>query len=366
MVGVAGLLAACGASTAPESPAAEFGDDADAFAQSLVDRALTDGVPGVSVSVVDADGLLATAAGGVADADEGVPVRVDTLSHAGSTHKALNAFFVATVVDDGLMAWDDEVVDLVDDPGVGDGVTVADLLAMAGGIPADAEELIDWGGVDDGPIDRVAFDAIAATEPIAAPGEVFEYSNLSASLAGYAAAAATDASSGDLHVAYRRAFRERVLDPLGMGDTLLLASEAAASGRLSRSHDVDDGVAVVLDSIDVDADVLLPSGGLKTTATDLGRFLTAMLADGDGIVDAEQIERMWGPVLEDYALGWQVTTSGASEVRFHEGSYDGFLSVIVVLPDDGVGLVLLANTETPAAGVVGDAPEMLATWVAGR
>ena len=31
-----------------------------------------------------------------------------------------------------------------------------------------------------------------------------------------------------------------------------------------------------------------------------------------------------------------------------------------------VGLVLLANTETPAAGVVGDAPEMLATWVAGR
>ncbi len=334
---------------------------AQEFARSLVDRALDDGVPGVSVAIVDADGLLATAVGGVADAETGAPVTVDTRFHAGSTHKALNAFFVATLVDDGLLDWDDDVVDLLDDPGVGPGITLADLLSMTGGIPDDAEDDIGERALDDGPIDELAFEAIGASEPLGDPGEVFEYSNLSASLAGYAAAGVDEPTIDDTHAAYVQAFGDRVLAPLGMDDTDLLASEAQASGELSRSHEVVDGEMLVLDSVDLDDDVLLPSGGLKTTATDLGRFLTVMLQDGGGIVSPGQIERMWTPVLDGYGLGWQIVDD-SSAVRFHEGAFDGFLSVIAVAPDSGVGLVLLANTETTAEDLVEEAPELLAAW----
>ncbi len=280
------LLAAAACGSADDGA----GADVDRLGDVLVERALGDGVPGVSVAVVADGGAITTAVGGLADAERDIAVASDTLFHAGSTHKALNAFFVATLVDDGTLAWDDPVVDLLDRP----------------------------------------------------------------------AASAAVPDLDDAHEAYLEAFDERVLRPLGMDDTWLLASEARATGRLSRSHELIDGEPVVLDSVDLDADVLLPSGGLKTTATDLGRFLAAMLDDGGGVISPDAVERLWTPGLGDDAMGWERSIVDGLVVWSHEGSFDGFLSVIAVVPEAGVGVVVLANTEDAAADVIGAAPGELA------
>ncbi|MFT7646958.1 MAG: CubicO group peptidase (beta-lactamase class C family) [Candidatus Poriferisodalaceae bacterium] len=70
-------------------------------------------IPGLAFAVtqesnMSAHGLGATQTG---TNDE---VRADTIFHIGSAQKSLNAMFIATLVDDGLMEWDGPLVDLID------------------------------------------------------------------------------------------------------------------------------------------------------------------------------------------------------------------------------------------------------------
>ncbi len=342
-----------------------------ALESGLASLAERDSVPGVAFALVDSQGTISSGGLGFADVENGVEATADTLFHVGSTHKALNALMVATLVDDGSLDWDTPIGDLVLDHDVPDGLTIRHLLTMTGGIPADAEEDLPEGITDRSMLADVVFEATEQAEPLGEPGTVFEYSNLSASAAGYAAVLAEHPEESNVHEGYLTLMVERVLTPLGMDDSYLLATEAAASGYLARSYGLDGDDPVVLVSEDTDADALAPSGSLKSTANDMARFLQMLLgggtaADGRSIVSPESIDTMWEPVLEDYAMGWEAGSLEGVSFLSHEGSFDGFLSVIVMAPEDDLGLVVLTNSEDAAVDLIAEAPRLLIDAVAAR
>lgn len=371
--GADGTGAIAGAPLHSDPPPTVFDGDVDGASDlevALTEIAGRDGVPGFAFAVVSADGVIDAAGVGLADVEKGTPVTIDTLFHVGSTHKAMNALMVATVVDDGTIEWDTPLTEVIGDFGIEGNITMRHLLTMTSGLPDTSEDDLADEAVDQAMVGDIIFESIEDAEMLGPPGSVFEYSNLSASAAGYMAVAADDPDQANLHQGYVDLFTERVLEPLDMSDSTLLAADAAATGVLSRSYEVDDGEAFMLESEDPDVDALAPSGALKSTANDMAKFLQVLLADGstpDGavIVTTDSIDEMWDPYLDGYAMGWEAGTVDGVDYISHEGSFDGFLSLIMIIPDRGVGFVLLTNSEaseelvSAAPALVADSTEIL-------
>ncbi|MCP4539727.1 MAG: serine hydrolase [Chloroflexi bacterium] len=75
--------------------------------------------------------------------------------------------------------------------------------------------------------------------------------------------------------------------------------------------------------------------------------------DGTRIVSERNLTETWRPHIQEdegrdqYAMGWGVYTQDGLQVISHEGSYDGFTSILVFVPDAHTGLVVLNNMDDP-------------------
>src|SRR5215207_1226267 len=101
-------------------------------------------VPGASVALVQGDEIIFNRGFGVRDLASGEPVTPRTRFRIGSITKSMTALLLATLVDEGVLAWDDRVVDLWPDfaaptPELTQTLRVRDLLGMASGMAESAD-----------------------------------------------------------------------------------------------------------------------------------------------------------------------------------------------------------------------------------
>lgn len=335
------------------------------FAAYIEDAQKEGGIPGLSLAVVNRDGPLLVQGYGLRDVEKNLPVDGDTLFHIGSTHKSMTALLVGTLVDEGVLGWETPVIEIDPDFALADDkatttVTLRHLLSMTSGIPDDAEDdLPDETTVAD------VFAVAAEAELLGAPGEVYSYSNISASLAGYLAALAAGSDADDLHGGYARLLRERLLDPLGMKAATVYVSEARRNPNHSLAYDISRGEAEATDTYDSDDDALAPSGSLKAGAREMGLYMQMLInggvaPDGTRIVSQESLAQMWTPLLENYGLGWEIVDADGLRLVSHTGAFDGFVSVIGLLPEEGVGFVLLVNVEESGGDLTDEAAQEFA------
>lgn len=347
----------------PATPADEkWVTDFAAYIQAAQEEG---GIPGLSLAVVNRDGPLLVEGYGLRDVEKNLPVDGDTLFHIGSTHKSMTALLVATLVDEGALDWNTPAIEIDPDFALADDeatetVTFRHLLSMTSGISEDAEDdLPDGATVED------VFAVAAEAELLGAPGEVFSYSNISASLAGYLAALAAGSDADDLHAGYARLLQDRLLDPLGMKTATVFVSEARQNPNHSLAYDTGGGAPEALESEDTDSDALAPSGSLKASAREMGQYMQMLVngglaPDGTRIVSPESLAQMWTPLLEEYGLGWEIVDADGLRLVSHTGAFDGFVSVIGLLPEKGVGFVLLVNAEESGGDLTDEAAQEFA------
>ena len=343
----------------------ETGQWLNEFDEYMQEKFTAEDIPGMSVTLVNSEGLVYAQGFGLRDVQHNLPVTPDTLFHIGSTQKSMTAMLVASLVDDGYFTWDTPVVEIIpefelSDPQAAQEVTFRHLLSMRAGIPEEAEDDLDYeGSLED------VLDAAYHAHLIAAPGDQFEYSNLSATLAGYIATAAVYGTAGDIHSAYTKLFEERVLEPIGMTRASMYLSEARQDGNFSLSYEVSrSGEALLTETYDTEKDILAPSGSLKASAVEMGYYIQTQLRrgnapDGQQIVSEENLTETWIPYLEDYAMGWDVKDYDVKTI-LHEGAYDDFISVIGFMPEENIGFVILINSEMAGEDLIIEAPKVLA------
>ena len=100
-------------------------------------------LPGLAVAVVHVDEVIFAEGFGVKELGREDPVDAHTLFQIGSVSKSFGAAAIGALVDDGLVQWDDPVVEhlpwfRVKDPGITHEMTIRDLLSHQSGIPGDA------------------------------------------------------------------------------------------------------------------------------------------------------------------------------------------------------------------------------------
>jgi CubicO group peptidase (beta-lactamase class C family) len=231
-------------------------------------------------------------------------------------------------------------------------VTLRDLMSHTAGFE---DRIIGTGARSADDVEPLE-DYLAQTIParIRPPGEVSAYSNYGAALAGYIVARV----SGE---PYDRYVQTHLFDPLGM--TRSTAAEpvpAALAADLARSYDSD---ATPPQLVPFQFDRLGPDGSISSTAEDMAKFMTAHLRQGRAATGsilqpattAQMHQRSFSadPRLTGYAHGFKERLINGHRVLMHDGSWEGFLSGLILVPDCDLGLFLSTNgtsgTETVTA-----------------
>ena len=180
-------------------------------------------------------------------------------------------------------------------------------------------------------------DYLAANMParIRPPGEIAAYSNYGAALAGYIVSQV----SGE---PYDRYVQRHIFEPLGMAhSTATEPIPAALAGDLARSYDSDTNPPR---PIPFTFDPTPPEGAISTTAGDISKFMLAHLGSDDpALTQMHETSFTADPRLGGLAHGFMERTINGHRVLLHDGSWEGFQSVLLLVPDCHLGLFESAN-----------------------
>ncbi len=315
------------------------------------------GIPGASLALVDGGKVVYEGGFGVRELGKPEPVDENTTFMAASNTKGMTTLLLAELVDEKKLAWDEPVVDVypnfkLGDPETTKKVLVKNLICACTGLPRqDLEWLFEFKNAT--PLSELAL--LGTMQPTSKFGEVFQYSNLMAAAAGYIGAHVLYPDM-ELGAAYNRAMQEKVFDPLGMKSTTFDYARALAGDHATPHGDDVDGKPSVA-SMDLNYSIVpaRPAGGVWTSAADLIRYAQLELAlgklpDGTQLVSAENLLARRAPQIaagEDtmYGMGLEVDRKWGVPVVSHGGSMAGFKSNWYILPDSGIGAVLLTNSD---------------------
>lgn len=335
----------------PSDPARQL----DAYATQAVKDW---GAVGLAISVVK-DGRVAFAKGyGVRELGKPDPVDTATLFAIGSTTKAMTAAAIGMLVDEGKVRWDDPATKHIAsfqlrDPYVTREVTVRDLLTHRAGLP-NADYL--WYASDNSAAEILR--RVRYVAPAYSLRASFIYQNIMYAAAGQVVATAAGMPWEDF-------VRTRIFAPLRMERTVPLLSRAGAMPNVASPHDrVNDTVRVIANA---SVDPVASAGSVWSSVADMAKWMRFVLdsgrADGRGLLQpatfAELLEpqtmvppgqfyptaRLTRPHWTTYALGWFQQDYEGRAVSFHTGSIDGMVAIVGLIPDERLGVVVLANLD---------------------
>lgn len=282
-------------------------------------------VNGVSISIWHRGELATTRYAG--DAQPGVPVDESTLFGMASLSKPITAATVMSVVDEGLLDLDQELVDFIPEFGAHvnmasanfvlepqrDSITIRQLLAHISGLPEN---------IDSGIYDRIALpsreeqtDEMLQTALTSAPGERLRYSNVGPGIAARAAETVTGKDFLDL-------IDERILQPLNLRN-IILAPKRNFDDRIATLQDPGNpGTTRESYNSEWWRSIGLPWGGYYGSTDDMVRFAASFLPGQESPLSPESKREMvtdqvngleggvesmytiWNPGF--WGLGWEL------------------------------------------------------------
>jgi CubicO group peptidase (beta-lactamase class C family) len=335
--------------------------DAEHIAQikSFVESSMKElGIPGVGLALIDGGKIVYEGGLGVRELGKPEPVDENTLFMAASNTKGMTTLLLSELVDQGKLKWDEPVIQAYPSFKLGDAETtkkvlVKNLICACTGMPRqDLEWIFEFKNAT--PESSLAL--LGTMQPTSKFGEVFQYSNLMAAAAGYVGAHIVYPKK-ELGVAYDEAMQRMIFDPLGMKSTTFDMARALHGNHASpHGDDVDGKPSVANIAFDYSVMPLRPAGGVWTSAHDLIRYVQleltqGKLPNGKQLVSAENLLARRAPQVptgEDssYGMGLSVDKSYGVPVVHHGGSMAGYKSDILLLPDHGIGAVILTNSDT--------------------
>jgi CubicO group peptidase (beta-lactamase class C family) len=322
-------------------------------AQVLADR----GVPSASIAVIEHGKLVYTHAYGLAHLDPAVPATPDMRYSIGSISKQFTAAAILLLQQQGKLSLNDPVGKYV--PGLtrGDEVTIRQILSHTSGYqdywpedylmipmmqPESAQQILDtW-----------------AKKPLDfEPGTQWQYSNTNYVIAGLI----VEKVSGQRLMDF---LDEHIFHPLGMrsvwnsDEAKLTSTDAtayirAALGPLRPAPKEGRGW-------------MFAAGELAMTPHDLALWDLSLI--NQSILSPESYKTMFTEIKTKdgkgthYGLGVDVQDESGHRVIAHSGEVTGFVADNVVLPDDGIAVVVLTNHMASGAAEIAN---QIVTAIAG-
>ncbi len=325
------------------------------------------GIPGVAVAVVQDGRVVYVGGAGRRDLGAGGEVSGRTMFSVGSATKAFTAAAIGMLVDEGAVKLDQPVRAYLPefklfDEYAASHLTVRDLLAHRSGL--ERNDAV-WYRSELGR--QELMERLRFLRPGLGLRERFQYNNLMYMVAGRVVERVTGGT-------WEEFVRRRIFEPVGMARSTF-GAPPADEPDVAMPHAVDRNGAVIRVPR-YDGWAVGPAISICSSADDMARWL--QLLQGTGVFNGRRllaeatVEEMFTPQMvistlgprelpiSSYGLGWFVESYRGRLMVSHAGSIDGFYSIVVLLPSDGLGVVVLTNASQHRV------PEVVSRWVVDR
>jgi CubicO group peptidase (beta-lactamase class C family) len=333
--------------------------DLVAFGQRVEREARDWRAPGLAIAVVKDDSVVFAKGYGVIELGKPTAVDVHTRFAIGSTTKAMTAAALAMLVDEGKLRWDDKVIDYIPELQLHDAyatreLTIRDLLTHRSGLAATD---LFWQVDENTPSPAEQIRRLRYIRPASSFRSQFAYQNVMYTLNG----TIIQRVSGMPWDAF---LRTRIFVPLGMSESEALVSGIVGKANVAVPHLAKGGQVHVIPVKSTDA--VASGGSVWSSVSDMAKWMRLVLDSGRvgtrrlispssfRELVAPQIRvplsqypalRLSAPRAFSYGLGWFVQDYQGRGVLMHTGSIDGMSALIGLLPEERVGVFVLANLD---------------------
>jgi beta-lactamase class C len=320
--------------------------------------------PGLAVGVFDSHNILYAKGFGVTRKEFPSPITPSTLFQMASVSKPICATALAILQYKGLCSLKEHPHKYLPNLFSGDAckdLIIEHLLNHSSGITYEGfEELIE----SYVPRKHI-LKKLEETRPCSMPGETFEYNNVVYGLI-------EDIMSVMTHKTLDNILQEYLFRPLQMEQACVgLPALLEASNRFFPYMEDDKGELMAAPHYSHSYYIFPASAGVNASINDLISFIQLYLGKYPDIIQKEALSPLITPTINAnksleflgmprepiqeawYGLGWLIMNLGGEKVVFHTGYLNGVRNFVGFMPNKGIGIVLLANSERKVASKLG-------------
>ena len=313
-------------------------------------------IPGVSVTIILADGSTWTGTSGYANVRKKTRVEDDTAFALASVSKTYTSALIMALANEGKLDLDARVSTILPKVRIAGKATVRQLLDHTSGLPDYfLNGKIDRALLRDRARKWTAQDSFRYVgKPIFPAGKGWYYSNTNYALLALVAEAVDDRPLSEQ-------LRSRFLGPLGLDHTYEQIDEQP-DGPIARGYRVTGSVSKPVYSDLSGGSKIIPftsvvtaapgAGSMAASSSDVAHWARALY--GGEVLPQATVRAMVGDARHTarfrprigYGLGVQVTTLDGRPALGHSGRLTGFRSLVRHLPGDGITIAVLTNEAT--------------------
>lgn len=320
--------------------------------QPIIEKALSDfQIPGMAVGVI-VDGEIVFSKGfGLRNVAKELPVSNKTLFGLGSCTKAFTAFTLSKLVEEGVIGWDQKVIDVLPQFRLSNEhatfhLNFRDLISHRSGMARHPFFYYNSQYSRSDLMDRLRYLDMAWDIR-----ERFNYGDLLYLAASVAAEKATGRVWEDL-------VKEKILEPLEMGNTNFSIQDLQNCDDYAISYLERNGSLKEMALRDFSN--IGPAASMNSSVSDMLSWIKMLLANGvvgnQSLLSSGSIQELFGSqvitssyteskdaLLSAYGLGWYIHPYRGHYSVSHDGGCDGYTSVVSLFPNSGIGIVILTN-----------------------
>jgi len=349
------LSIACSRSLADDSaPNIPARKDYVAIAETLkpfISREMAEkGLSGLSIAIIDDQQIVWAQGFGMADPSAQKPTTAQTVYRIGSVSKLFTDIGIMQLVERGELNLDAPITDYLPDfrprNPFGTPITLRQLMSHRSGLLREPPVGNYFETTE--PSLAATVRSLNDTELVFAPNTHTKYSNAAIAVIGYLLEARS-------HQPFAKYLKSSVLDRMGLMHSSFGPDPNLIANLAKAQMWTYDGLTFNAPTFQLG---MAPAGSMYSTATDLGHFLSVLMAHGQtnsgALLKPETIEQMWSPQFPNpgghaFGLGFMVRSLDGHRLVGHGGAIYGFATTLDLLPEDNVGVAVIATKDAANA-----------------
>jgi CubicO group peptidase (beta-lactamase class C family)/D-alanyl-D-alanine dipeptidase len=307
-------------------------------------------LPALSIAIIDGQKIVWAQGFGVVDPQTKRPATAQTVYRIGSVSKLFTDIAIMQLVERGELNLDAPITGYLPDfrPRnlFGTPITLRQLMSHRSGLLREPPVGNYFDPTE--PSLAATVRSLNSTELVFGPKTHTKYSNAAIAVVGYL----LEARSQQPFVAY---LKHAVLDPLEMHHSSFEPEPSIIQNLAKAEMWTYDGRTFEAPTFQLG---MIPAGSLYSTVTDLGHFVSVLLArgktDSGALLKPATLEEMWAPQFPNpggkvFGLGFVVSTLDNHRMVGHGGAIYGFATTLDLLPEDKLGVVVTATKDVANA-----------------
>ncbi|MFU8811522.1 MAG: serine hydrolase [Balneolaceae bacterium] len=309
-------------------------------------------IPGIAIGIVKDGEILFTGGFGVRKQSEPHPVDEQTQFGIASVSKNMTAVAIGMLVDQGILDWDDRVIDhlpwfRLSDTYATEQATIRDLLTHQVGVGRMLGNRLQF--MTNHPTQELLHHMRhhEFEQPFR---QQYVYSNMMYAAAGEIVAAASGLEFGEY-------IERRLFEPLGMSRTVPSITRLDESNAAWPHQEIEGEVVEIPRR---NWDNATPAGGVNSTVADMAKWMNFYLGttgewNGKRLVRPETMREIQTPKVSlptnsitgaqvSYGYGLRITDYRGRRLLSHGGATDGMNTIFMLMPEEELGIIVITNT----------------------